>query len=98
MTELISQFTKFPLAETIHLLQGAIAGILVARGYHAKAAADMLAALLIMVGFAIYEGFERWRINDNADIDFQVFLIVMWIAGLGAHAWLKFSKWRHHDK
>ena len=76
---IILAFTQFPGAESIHLLQGVVAGFLLARAYLKRNIANAIIALTLLVGFAIYEGYERWRIGDNADTDFQVFLITMWL-------------------
>lgn len=78
--DIILAFTKFPGAESIHLLQGVVAGCLLAVGYLKRELAYVGIALTLLAGFAIYEGYERWRIGDNADTDFQVFLITMWAA------------------
>ena len=76
---IILAFTQFPGAESIHLLQGVVAGFLLARAYLKQNIANVGIALTLLAGFAIYEGYERWRIGDNADTDFQVFLITMWL-------------------
>ena len=78
----ILAFTKFPGAESIHLIQGVIAGILLTQGYIHKCIARVGIALFVMVAFAVYEGYERWRIQDNADVDFQVMLITAWISAI----------------
>ena len=83
LENLVIQFTKFPGAEIIHSLQGAVVGILLVKAYCEKCVAQAWIAFTILVGFAIYEGYERWRIGDEADIDFQVFLIMMWVTILG---------------
>lgn len=83
MSEWLVQFTKFPGAELIHSLQGVIVGILLVRSYIERCIAQAGIAFTILVGFAIYEGYERWRIGDEADIDFQVFLIFMWVVIIG---------------
>ena len=75
---IVIQFRKFPGAETVHLLQGAVAGFLMVNGYIHQSVARVLIAFVIMTGFAIYEICERWRIGDEADIDFAVFLVTMW--------------------
>ena len=74
---------EFPGAELIHSLQGAVVGILLVRAYIERCAAQAIMAFTILVGFAIYEGFEMWRIHDQGDVDFQIFLIMMWVAILG---------------
>ena len=92
---LLLQFAKFPGAETIHLLQGAVAGWLLASGYLANRTARIVLALALMKGFAIYEGYERWVIGDRADIDFQVFLIMMWLT---ASVTLVIGLWQQRNK
>ena len=79
LRNLILQFSQFPGAETIHLLQGVVCGILLVSGYLRSSVARVVIALVLMAGFAIYEGYEQWRIGDAGDIDFQVFLITMWL-------------------
>ena len=78
--DLVEQIMAYPAAEFIHLLQGVIAGWLVARGYIERCLVNVIIATLIMAAFATYETLERDRIGDPADIDFQVALICMWIS------------------
>ena len=80
--EIILAFHHFPGAETIHLLQGVVVGFLLATGYLKEKPARVIIALTLLIGFAIYEGYERWRILDNADTDFSIFLITSWITGI----------------
>ena len=79
---LVLQFQRFPGAETIHSLQGVIVGILLARGYLKESLARVGVALTLMAAFAIYEGYERWRIGDEADLDFAAMLVAAWISTL----------------
>lgn len=80
LENLILQFAKFPGAESIHGLQGAVAGYLLMTGVVKSKTAHVLTAMTLVVAFAIYEGFERWRIGDAADVDFQVALITAWLS------------------
>lgn len=80
--ELILQVTRFPGAEAIHSLQGVVIGVLLARGYLKGSLERVGIAIALMAGFAIYEGYERWRIMDEADVDFQVMLITAWLSAM----------------
>ena len=82
LSNIILSFTKFPAAESIHLLQGAVAGYLLLTGVVKAKVAHVLTAMTIVVAFAIYEGYERWRIGDEADVDFQVALITAWLSAV----------------
>ena len=81
LRNLVLQFAQFPGAETIHLLQGVVCGVLLVTGYLRSSTARVCIALTLMVGFAIYETLEQWRIGDSGDVDFQVMLITMWLSG-----------------
>ena len=82
MFEFLTRFIDYPNAEIIHALQGILAGYLATRGIFKKEISDPLCALFILIGFAIYEGYERWRINDEADQDFEVFWVAAMLTGL----------------
>ena len=82
MFEFLKTFIDYPNAEIIHALQGVLAGYLATRGIFKKEISDPLCALFILIGFAIYEGYERWRINDKADQDFEVFWVAAILTGL----------------
>lgn len=94
---IILAFTQFPGAESIHLLQGVVAGFLLARGYLKQCITHVAIAVTLLVGFAIYEGYERWRIGDNADTDFQVFLITMWLTSLLTLG-IAVIRWKKNDE
>ena len=82
MFDFLTQFLRYPDAEIIHALQGVLAGYLATRAIFKKEISDVLVALVITLGFAIYEGYERWRILDNADQDFEVFWVAAMVTGL----------------
>ena len=98
LQNLIIQFSKFPGAESIHLLQGVVAGFLLANGYIRDSVARVCIALTLLAGFAIYEGYEMFRIKDEGDIDFQVFLITMWLSCCVTLAIHLYREWRHGDE
>ena len=78
--DLTEQIMAYPVSEFIHLLQGAIAGWLVARGYLERCLVNVSIAVFILSAFACYEIIERDRIGDPADLDFAVALIFSWVA------------------
>ena len=79
---LILQVTAFPGAETIHSLQGAVVGYLLATGYLSDKLTRVGIAFTLMQGFAIYETLEQWRIGDSGDVDFQVMLMTAWLSAV----------------
>ena len=79
---ILLQFTKFPGAESIHLLQGVVAGWLLVSAVIDESLARATAALVILLGFCAYELAEMWRVSDNGDLDIQVFLIAMWLSAM----------------
>ena len=91
--DLILQIAKFPGAESIHLLQGAVAGWLLVRGYLKKCLVRVSIAVVIIIAFAIYETLERWRINDPGDVDFQVALIAAWLTSMITLAYAMIREW-----
>ena len=82
LKDLILQIAQFPGAESLHMLQGAVAGYLLVQGYLKDSVARVSIALTILVGFIAYETLEQWRIGDNGDLDTQAALISMWICGI----------------
>ena len=91
----LSGWILYPLAELSHALQGILAGWLGSRAIIKKEVSDAIIALLVTIAFATYEGFERWRIQDNADQDLENFWVICVITGLiyaGIHL---FRRWKH---
>ena len=72
----------YPMSEAIHALQGVLAGYLAGRSILKKEISDAACAILVTIAFAIYEGYEQWKIGDNAYQDFQNFWVVAVITGL----------------
>ena len=86
----LSGWIIYPLAELSHALQGMLAGFLGSRSIIKKEVSGAICALVVTVAFATYEGFERWRIGDNADQDLENFIVTMTMTGLiytGIHLW-----------
>ena len=94
MFEFLRGWLIYPFAEISHSLQGVLCGFLAARAILKKEVSDALCAILITISFAIYEGYERWRIGDNADQDFENYWISAVACGL-LYTGLHFiNKWR----
>lgn len=79
MFDFLQGYLLYPASEIIHALQGVLVGYLGARAIFKKEVSDSIIALLVTIAFATYEGFERWRILDNADQDLENF----WLSAVG---------------
>ena len=81
---------KYPLAELVHVLQGALAGWLGCRAIIKKEPSDAICALIVTLGFAIYEVTEKWQIGDDASSDIENFWVICVLTGLvygGIQVW-----------
>ena len=88
LENLVLQFRRFPFAESIHMAQGIVVGILLARGYLKESLVRVGIALTLMAAFAVYEALEQLRIGDRGDLDFSAMLIAAWLSAmvtLGLH-------------
>ena len=92
MWDVIQQIKDFPLAESIHGLQGYICGALAVHGLITDKVSFVLCAILVSYNFISYESLEQARIHDNGDSDVMVFWAVAFITGLlyfGGHKLVK---------
>ena len=79
MLDFLQGWILYPISETIHALQGILAGYLGARSIYKSQTSDAICALLITLAFAIYEITEQWKIDDSAYQDFENF----WVTAVG---------------
>ena len=72
----------YPFSEAVHAGQGILCGWLGSRSICKKEVSDAIIAFLLMVGFAIYEITEQWKIDDAAYKDYENFWLVAVFTGL----------------
>ena len=73
MSDLINQIISYPVSETIHSLQGIIAGWLLCHGLLRDKTSYVLGAFVVAFCFIAYEGLEQARIGDQGDSDVMMF-------------------------
>lgn len=99
LEDIITSWTDFPLAETIHSLQGVIAGILLACAYIRREKLESvvytLIAMWILIAFDRYEETEQSGIGDKGWVDLKVFLVIAYISGFLTVAIYKTRKVYH---
>ena len=82
MQDVITQIMNFPVAESIHSMQGYLVGWLLSHGVIKNKDAWGRAGFSAGTFFIAYELAEMWRISDQGDSDVMVFLATAWITGL----------------
>ena len=92
MFEFLQGWVVYPFSEASHALQGVLTGFLAARAIFKKEPSDALIALLLTVGFCVYEITEEWKINDSAYQDIENFHLAAVSTGIVYtfyHLWKK---------
>ena len=82
LLDFFKDFLLYPVAETIHWLQGIITGWCAAHGMWKKVPSSAITALLIAIVFISYEITEQWKVNDNAYRDIENYWVMAVITGI----------------
>lgn len=82
MLDFLSDWFRYPFAETVHWAQGVITGWCAAHGLWKKEPSSALVAILIAIGFIAYEITEQWKVNDNAYRDIENYWLLAMLTGI----------------
>ena len=92
--DFLAGWLSYAISELSHGWQGALCGFLGTRAIFKREISDAIISLLLMIGFAIYEITEQWKINDAAYLDFENFWVFAVFTGL---IYTVIHLWRKHN-